>query len=551
MNLKSTESSVRIRPRLLLLLVALFSSPSFTVGDDKSSTMEAYEQSAMTRRGNANAGKRLFHDKVRGRCVICHAVAGTGGDVGPNLSNIGSKFDRPHLIESLLYPSRQIVEGYRPTNILMHDGTVLTGIIKKRTKRQVTLADAQNETRDVAVEQIEQQRASDVSIMPDGLQKLFSKSEFANLVAYLETLRASGKRPPGANISGPIALPDGFGIETIATGLTGSTALQTLADGRVLICEQTGTLRVVKDGKLLQEPALTLAVDQTWERGLIGVTVDPSFPKTPFVYVVYVAAEPYPHHRISRFSMTGDQIDRSSEKILLRGDDQTKLGGHVPAGHQGGAIHFGPDGMLYVGIGEHTNAPASQRMNTFQGKLLRISPDGAIPEDNPFLPTTSGKYQAIYALGLRNPYTFAFNPTSGELLVNDVGGKFEEINPVRSGVNYGWPDQQHGPHQNKKYGAPTYWYPESSIAGGDFIPEDLGWPQPYHGKYFFADFVHGWVKTHVSSDVGKADQFASGFTRPVDLRFGRDGLYVLTRNAWVIDDKFKGGTGTLLRIFLK
>src|SRR5205085_6567123 len=115
-------------------------------------------------------------------------------------------------------------------------------------------------------------------------------------------------------------------------------ALEAAPDGRVFVCEQTGMLRVVKDGALLDKPFLQIPVDSSWERGLIGVTVAPDFPKTPYVYVCYVAKEPYPHHRVSRFAAAGDQAVAGSEVILLSGDDQRKLGGKVPAGHQGGAV---------------------------------------------------------------------------------------------------------------------------------------------------------------------------------------------------------------------
>src|SRR6185369_8467318 len=104
-----------------------------------------------------------------------------------------------------------------------------------------------------------------------------------------------------------------------------------------------------------------------------------------------------------------------TEQILLEGDDQRKLGGKVPGGHQGGALHFGSDGKLYIGIGEQTAETPAQRLDTLQGKILRINTDGSIPTDNPFLQQTTGKYQSIWALGLRNPFTFAVRPTSGDL----------------------------------------------------------------------------------------------------------------------------------------
>src|SRR5262249_15274895 len=147
----------------------------------------------------------------------------------------------------------------------------------------------------------------------------------------------------------------------------------------IFICEQTGTLRVVKEDKLLAEPFLQVEVDSYWERGLIGVTLDPDFAHNGFIYICYVSPKPYPHHRISRFTARGDQAVPGSEVVLVEGDDQTKLGGSIPAGHQGGAIHFGKDGKLYIAIGEQTAGMPSQELNTFQGKLLRINRDGTIP----------------------------------------------------------------------------------------------------------------------------------------------------------------------------
>src|SRR5262249_41027017 len=157
------------------------------------------------------------------------------------------------------------------------------------------------------------------------------------------------------------------------------------------------------------------AVDSEWERGLIGVTLDPDFPRNGFVYVCYVAAEPYPHHRVSRFTARGDFAAPGSERILFEGDDQRKLGGKVPAGHQGGAIHFGADGKLYVAIGDQTAGEPSQRLDTLQGKLLRLNPDGSTPGDNPFVDLARGKYRAVWATGLRNPFTFAVQPETGRI----------------------------------------------------------------------------------------------------------------------------------------
>ena len=381
--------------------------------------------------------------------------------------------------------------------------------------------------------------------MPTGLANSLTSQEFVDLVTYLETL-GRRKNQFGQGVSGPVTLADGFKLTTVASGLSGATALEIADDGRIFVCEQHGALRVVKNGQLLEEPFFKIPVEMNWERGLIGVTVAPNFPTDPYVYVVYVTDNPYTHHRISRFRADGDVAVTGSEEILFRGDDQSKFGGHVPAGHQGGGIHFGPDGKLYVGLGEQTAKTPSQRMDALQGKILRINPDGTIPSDNPFMKETTGKYQAIWAKGCRNPFTFAFNK-SGEMLINDVGGKFEEINRGIAGANYGWPTVDHGPAKRDGFVDPIHIYPQSSINGGDFSP--ASWPEKLRNKYFFADFNQGWVRYIDPKSSEKSHEFISGIRRPVDIRFAPDGsLYILLRNAWVVDDKFVGGTSSLMRI---
>lgn len=518
------------------------------VPTDAAAKKRDYERYALTHAGDAGRGREWFANEKQAKCLVCHKVNGQGGEVGPELSQIAGKFDRPHLIESLLEPSRQIVEGFRTSTIVTADGRTLVGIIKEQSADGLTIVDANGRRQRIAAGDIEDQQASGVSLMPDGIEKLLTVEQFADLIAYLETLRQD-HAAFGGGVTGPIQLPGGFEVATLSTGLTGATAMEAAADGRIFVCEQTGALRVVKDGELLPTPFVTLPLDSTWERGLIGVTVDPSFPNEPYLYVCYVAKEPYPHHRISRFTATGDVAAAGSERVLLEGDDQTKLGGKLPAGHQGGALHFGGDDKLYIAIGEQTAETPAQSLATFQGKMLRINADGTIPDDNPFLSQTTGKYRAIWALGLRNPFTFAFQKPNGALLINDVGGKFEEINAGIAGANYGWPAVDHGPTSDARFRGPIHHYPQASIAGGAFAPHD--WPGEYGGRYFFADFVHGWIKTLDPDHADSVHTFASGLRRPVDLRFAADGsLLVLLRNAWVIDDKFQASTGTLLKVTL-
>ena len=365
-------------------------------GQGAGPTAVEFAQFARSNRGDPIRGRALFVEPKRIDCARCHRVRGQGGDLGPDLSDVGAKFQRDLLIESVLEPSRQIVEGYRQAIVSMADGKILTGVVKRESSDELTIVDAKGQKYDVRKSQVDGRKIGDVSIMPDGLASGISRQEFADLIAYLETLRSADQGTPGSGNPGPLRLPAGFFAETVVSGFTGATAMEIAPDGRILVCEQTGVLRVVKNGALLEKPMLSLEVDSQWERGLIGVALDPDFATNGFVYVNYVSPRPYPHHRISRFTASGDVAKQRSELVLIEGDDQTKMGGGIPAGHQGGAIHFGADGKLYVAIGEQTAGAPSQKFDTLLGKLLRINRDGTIPADNPFYWKAKGKYRAIW-----------------------------------------------------------------------------------------------------------------------------------------------------------
>ncbi len=540
-----------IRFSLLILML-----PSLAVAI----TPNDYQNAAMSRPGDVANGLKIYRDEARAKCVVCHQVEGTGGKVGPDLSKIGGKFDRIHLIESLLHPSAQIVEGYQTSTILTADSEVIAGIIKEEDQQFVSLLLPTGQKRTIARRDIDAIEPSKVSIMPADLATNLSVDEFVDLVAYLATLRSGQDGGFGGGISGPIGVADGLKIQTVATGLDAAVALETLPDGRVLVCEQRGTLRVIKDGQLLSEPMITIDVEDNWERGFIGVTVADDFEEDPWVYVCYVVREPFTHHVIARYRVDGDVAIPASRQILLEGDDQELTGGFKKSGHQGGGMHFGLDGCLYVGLGEQTAKTPAQDLSALQGKILRIGRDGSIPADNPFVDQTTGKYQSIWAMGCRNPFSFAIDRRTGRMLINDVGGKFEEINVGRPGANFGWPVVDHGPPSVncRPFDYPIHYYPEASVSGGDFAPPTA--PAFLRGRYVFGDFVHGWIHslnpdligtTAASTDRGvPAAEVATGLRRLCDLRFAADGdLYALLRNAWILDDKLEPATGSVVRIY--
>src|SRR6185369_6176783 len=154
------------------------------------------------------------------------------------------------------------------------------------------------------------------------------------------------------------------------------------------------------------------------------------------VYVYYTATTPAVHNRISRFIAVGDVAMTGSETIVM---DLNNLS--TATNHNGGALHFRLDGSLYVAVGDNANGNNAQSLSTRLGKMLRISSNGSIPTDNPFFTQATGDNRAIWALGLRNPFTFSFQPGAGRMFINDVGeNTWEEINDGLRGSNYGWPN---------------------------------------------------------------------------------------------------------------
>lgn len=358
-----------------------------------------------------------------------------------------------------------------------------------------------------------------------------------------------------------IEVPEGFTADTLVEHIQAATAMTFAPDGRLFFAEQTGALRLWKEGRLLSTPALDLAerVDDYWERGFIGLTLHPDFPRTPHLFVVYVAKVPYTHHVASRFTMAGDFVDPKSERILLEGDDQSTLGGSVPAGHQGGPIKFGPDGKLYIAFGEQTAGEPSQSLHTFQGKILRINPDGSIPKDNPFYAKTTGKYRAIWALGMRNPFGLVFQPGTGRLFATDVGGSaFEEIDEIVKGGNYGWPHAE-GYSDNPEFKSPLYAYPPTvghSICGGAFYPESIPegagdiFPEKWRGKLLFVDWGANWLKALDPDAPEEVLTLARGLDKPVGVEVAPDGsVFILNRGTiWRDGRKFEANSGSLVRI---
>jgi glucose/arabinose dehydrogenase len=264
----------------------------------------------------------------------------------------------------------------------------------------------------------------------------------------------------------------------------------------------------------------------THEAETSGIAFDPNFATNRFIYLYYTRTTSPIKNRVSRFTASSsnpDVVQANSELVIL--DNIASDAGN----HNGGAIHFGLDGKLYVAIGDGgANSSNSQSLSTLSGKLLRINSDGTIPSDNPFV-STSGARGEIWALGLRNPYTFAVDPVSGAIHINDVGqNTWEEVNLAARGANYGWPTCE-GVCSNSNFTNPIHTYSHSvgsAVTGGTFYRSNV-FPSQYYGSYFFSDYVGGWIKRLNASN--QVSDFWGPDNGPVDLKVGPDGaLYYLS-----------------------
>ena len=342
---------------------------------------------------------------------------------------------------------------------------------------------------------------------------------------------------------GGVSQPSGFTRdEAWITGLTASTAFAQAPDGRIFVSQQLGSIRVIKNGVLLATPFATVAVDSSGERGLIGIALHPDFAINGFLYIYSTRTAGGAHNRISRLTATGDVAATGSELTLV---DLPNLSSAT--NHNGGGMHFGADGKLYVGVGENANPPQSQDLSRLPfGKLLRFNDDGMIPNDNPFFASQTGVARAIWAYGLRNPFTFAVQTGTGRIHINDVGqDTWEEINLGAAGANYGWPMTE-GETTAAGITSPIFTYKHSdasplgsgpggffkgfAIAGGAFYPPGGPFPVGYRDQYYFADFVSQFVGRLDTANGNAAYSFARLSGAPVDLLVGLDGaVYVLTR----------------------
>ncbi len=366
----------------------------------------------------------------------------------------------------------------------------------------------------------------------------------------------------------------GFTAETVVTLPTYQAVGLTFApDGRIFVWQKNGQVRLVKNGQLLSQPFFALGnkVNVSGDRGLIGLALDPNFASNGYVYLLYVyegGGNPGDNGpKTARLSRV--QADPANPDVVLSNSEVVLLGtlSNAPCSqyaegsdcmasdsiaHTVGTVRFAPDGKMLVGMGDGASpffldplAFRAQNLNYYNGKILRLNPDGTAPNDNPFYDGNPNSVRSkVYSYGLRSPYRFGVHPTTGEVIIGDVGHtNWEELNRGRA-ANFGWPCYEGaGPQQGFQNAfpsqcasvpasavtAPLHTYSHNSegaaVIGGPHYTATQ-FPPKYRDSYFFADYVKNFIRRIVfdsNNDVASSENFATNLTTLVALELGPDG----------------------------
>ncbi len=364
--------------------------------------------------------------------------------------------------------------------------------------------------------------------------------------------------------------PADFVDLAVIGGLDTPTNMSFLPDGRLLVTEQyTASVRLIVNGAFsATDPIATIPNVNTsgGERGLLGIAADPGWPARPYIYVYYDNLGTATN-RLSRFTAAGDLSFTGNGDLTLDLGSRYDLVTNIPDNafnHNGGSVRFGPDGMLYVGIGEDGNQCAAQNLSILGGKIVRLEianvppgPGGPgpfaliTPSDNPFAASPDSNRRLVWAYGLRNPFSFHIDPVTGDLFIADVGAfSYEEVDQqTAGGQNFGWPFWE-GPLRRTitcfggvdtaaGFVAPIHWYqrtqPSASVIGGTIYRRPPGattpFPAEYEGDVFFSDIYHDFLRRlkwsgsdwDLIPDPPDPLNWADGFSFVSDYQVGPDG----------------------------
>jgi putative heme-binding domain-containing protein len=521
-------------------------------------SVQAYQEISVKMPGDVARGKAIFQQK-KIACAGCHTVGEGSLRAGPDLLGIGDKYPRAKLIRAVLEPSAFILTGYAATTFVTESGKVHSGIIARRDPEEIELLLADNKRTRFATNTIVEEKRSAVSLMPSGIERLLKPQEFTDLISYLVTLKQ-----PASKTDFGLAVPQNIArlkrpvqFETfhsekirfqrpiwfdVVPGTTNRFVVAQHNPPEIWLLEK----RESGEEKTL---FLTLSDEAVagQDTGILGMAFHPNF-LTNRRYYVY-------HHVREKGSQGAVIVERLASEDYRRdaGVPSRRLV-HIKrwtVAHTGGVMVFGPDGLLYVGVGDggpqEDPEGNAQNRRLLLGSILRIDVDRrspglpyAIPASNPFFKNSDPKVRKeIWAQGFRQPWRLSFDPMTHDLWVGDVGQKdYEEITIVRTGENHGWNVYEgHAPFSDKYRKAGLHYVPPVvslrrkhgvSVTGGHVY---RGKKNPsYEGVYIFGDFESKrvWGLTQENRTLNKIREIGTSPDRIVSFGIDTGGeLYVV------------------------
>ena len=500
--------------------------------------------------GSVEGGKLIFTDQ-RTACSQCHSVDGTASGLGPDLYAAGDKFARADLAQSILDPSSSIMTGYATTILENRKGERFQGILRSRTDEVLVLGQVGGVDLRIARSEVVKEETGAVSLMPPGLHSQLSPAEFRDLVAYLESLRQpetkvvqeAGTPLEIPVLSQQVAFEPVFGMKEKFHKPVWFGGHPTVQGGYLIAEKSKGTISLLErvDGEEVISPFVNI-LDEIYvanDEGLLGVALHPGFAENGRYFMMHetMAGQQRGMAVVERVASADRRKDSGNPtRSILRWNIDTLF-------HHGGGLEFGPDGFLYIGMGDggpqEDPEGKAQDLSRFEGSLLRIDVDReeegrayGVPGDNPFVTGDSKERRPeIFAYGLRQPWRFSFDPANGDLWVGDVGqNRFEEVCIVRSGENHGWNIQEGFSLFSTQYRTETAKYIPPvvaflrkhgvSVTGGYVMRTD---PQSsFHGVYICADYQSKkvWGITQANRKLKVIRQIGTAPDRIVS--FGRD-----------------------------
>lgn len=508
-----------------------------------------YRASALHQSGSASHGKALFND-ARFACTRCHTVDGTGGTVGPDLLSIGDKYPRLGLIQSILQPSSNILPGYSTTIVTTKSGEVYDGTRREISPTEIELRSTAGAVR-VQTRDIRETKTSSVSPMPEGLQLGMTLREFADLIAYLETLKQpapdhrAGAGTPDViqSVGKPIQLRPYHDAALRFEHPVWFSPLPGFSNTFVILEHQRARVWLLEkdpagDRKTLFGDFNAEVSDGPFE-GLVAIAFHPKFRENRKYYLKHEVIENKQRSTVVVEKQAAEDFKKDSgspSRRLLKIDQPAE-------NHNGGTIAFGPDGYLYIGMGDGgpQEDPLGRSQSPYEwlGKMLRIDVDRAengkpygIPPTNPVRQNANPAVKPeIWAFGFREPWRFSFDRETGDLWVGDVGqNHIEEVTIVRAGENHGWNVYEGFESFSDRYRRAGVVYTPPvvslqrkhgvSVTGGFVYRGDS--KSSFHGVYIFGDFESRriWGLTQESRTLTKIRQLATSPARIAS--FGED-----------------------------